>query len=85
MSKANLYNNDMCLINFSTYLFSSVKFFWIQLTLKIYYCQEFPNLRYFIASVVPVLNTETKIISVPALLIPVSVLGLKLYFPKNWN
>ena len=58
--KTNVHNNDMCLINFSTYLFSCVKFFWIQLILKIYYRQEFPNVLYIIASVFPVLNTRTK-------------------------
>ena len=33
-----VYNNDTCLINFTIYLFSCVKFLWTQLASKIYYC-----------------------------------------------
>ena len=42
VSKTNVHNNDTCLINFTTYLFSCVKFSWIKLTLKIYYIENFP-------------------------------------------
>ena len=43
---SNVHNNDACLINFTVYLFSYVKFSWNQLTLKIYYRQKFSDLRY---------------------------------------
>ena len=46
VSKTNMHNNDTCLIHFVAYLFSCAKFSWIQLTLKIYYCQNFLDLRY---------------------------------------
>ena len=44
--ETNMHNNDACLINFTAYLFSCVKFSWTQLTLKIYYRRKFPDLRY---------------------------------------
>ena len=42
----------VCLIIFTTYLFSCVNFSWIQLTLKIYYHQKFPDLQYSVKATV---------------------------------
>ena len=45
---SNVHNNNACLINFTIYLFSYVKFLWNQLTSKIYYHRKSPDLQYIV-------------------------------------